>query len=51
MGGQLGLGYDESLIEEAAALLESLANNDPFVDGNKRTAFAITDTFLHLNGY
>lgn len=45
------LGYYNSLIEEAAALLESLANNHPFVDGNKRTAFAVTDTFLQLNGY
>ena len=45
------LGYYDSLIEEAGALLESLANNHPFVDGNKRTAFAVTDTFLHLNGY
>lgn len=45
------LGYYDSLIEEAAALLESLANNHPFVDGNKRTAFAVTDIFLHLNGY
>ena len=45
------LGYYNSLIEEAAALLESLANNHPFVDGNKRTALAVTDTFLHLNGY
>ncbi|MCY4092757.1 MAG: type II toxin-antitoxin system death-on-curing family toxin [Caldilineaceae bacterium] len=51
IGGQPGLGYYESLIEEAAALLESLANNDPFVDGKKRTALAVTDTFLHLNGY
>lgn len=45
------LGYYDCLIEEAAALLESLANNHPFVDGNKRTALAVTDTFLHLNGY
>ena len=45
------LGYYDSLIEEAAALMESLANNHPFVDGNKRTALAVTDTFLHLNGY
>lgn len=45
------LGYYESLIEEAAALMESLANNHPFVDGNKRTAFAVTDAFLRLNGY
>ena len=30
------MGYYDSLIEEAAALLESLAMNHPFVDGNKR---------------
>ncbi len=45
------LGYYDSLIEEAAALMESLANNHPFVDGNKRTALAVTDAFLRLNGY
>ncbi len=45
------LGYYNSLIEEAAALMESLANNHPFVDGNKRTALAVTDTFLRLNGH
>lgn len=43
-------GYYGSLIEEAAALMESLANNHPFLDGNKRTSFAVTDTFLRLNG-
>ena len=45
------LGYYDSLIEEAAALLESLAMNHPFVDGNKRTALDATDTFLCLNGH
>ena len=44
------LGYYDSLIEEAAALMESLAMNHPFVDGNKRTAFYVTDTFLRKNG-
>ena len=44
------MGYYEGLIEEAAALMESLANNHPFVDGNKRGALAVTDTFLRLNG-
>lgn len=44
------LGYYDSLIEEAAALLESLAMNHPFVDGNKRVAFFVTDTFLRMNG-
>jgi death-on-curing protein len=44
------LGYYEGLIEEAAALMESLANNHPFIDGNKRVAFFVTDTFLRMNG-
>lgn len=43
-------GYYKDLIEEAAALLESLAINHPFIDGNKPVAFAITDTFLRING-
>ncbi|MBL8501435.1 MAG: Fic family protein [Nitrosomonas sp.] len=28
----------------------SAARNHPFVDGNKRVAFAVTETFLALNG-
>ena len=44
-------GYYNCLEEEAAALMESLANNNGFVDGNKRTAFAATDVFLRLNGF
>ncbi|WP_370677939.1 type II toxin-antitoxin system death-on-curing family toxin [Pleomorphomonas sp. PLEO] len=43
-------GYYADLIEEAAALWESLAQNHPFLDGNKRVAFAATYTFLALNG-
>ena len=35
---------------KAAALLQSLARNHAFVDGNKRTAWAAAWTFLHLNG-
>jgi death-on-curing protein len=38
------------LIEEAAALWESLSQNHGFVDGNKRTAFAAMYTFLAING-
>jgi len=45
------IGYYNDLTEEAAALMESLANNNPFVDGNKRVSFAVTDTFLRLNGF
>ena len=43
-------GYYADLIEEAAALWESLAQNPPFIDGNKRTAYAATYTFLASNG-
>jgi death on curing protein len=44
-------GYYESLVEEAAALMESLANNHAFIDGNKRISFVLTDVFLRVNGY
>ena len=43
-------GYYVDIIGEAAALWESLSQNHPFVDGNKRTAFAATYSFLRLNG-
>lgn len=43
-------GYYTDLIEEAAALWESLSMNHGFVDGNKRVAFACTELFLQLNG-
>ena len=40
---------------DAAALAASyafgLARNHPFVDGNKRTAAGVSETFLNLNGY
>jgi len=44
-------GYYDDIIAEAAALLESLAINHPFVDGNKRIAFAAADVFLRINGW
>ena len=44
-------GYYDSIIHEAAALLESLIQNHPFIDGNKRVAFAVMDVFLRINGY
>jgi death-on-curing protein len=43
-------GYYKDLIEEAAALWESIAQNHSFIDGNKRVAFAATYTFLAING-
>lgn len=38
------------LWEKAAALLQSLTVNHPFVDGNKRTAWMCTVVFLDVNG-
>lgn len=44
-------GYYDDIIQEAAALWESVTKNLPFIDGNKRIGFSVTDTFLRLNGY
>lgn len=44
-------GYYQDLPAMAAALFESLLMNHPFVDGNKRVAFFVTDVFLRLNGF
>ena len=44
-------GYYKDIVAEAAALLESLAINHPFMDGNKRIAFAAADVFLRINGW
>jgi death-on-curing protein len=35
----------------AAAYAWGIARNHPFVDGNKRTAAVVSETFLILNGY
>ena len=43
-------GYYGDIIAEAAALWESLSQNHPFVDGNKRTAYVATYSFLLVNG-
>lgn len=42
--------YD-SIFDKAAALLQSLLKNHPFVDGNKRTALSSAGLFLKTNGY
>ena len=44
-------GYYKTLSQQAAALLQSLAQNHPFVDGNKRVAFAAMAIFLRMNNY
>ena len=36
---------------KAAALMESLIRNHPFVDGNKRTGITAAGLFLRRNGY
>jgi len=36
---------------KAAALMESIIKNHPFVDGNKRTAITAAGLFLRRNGY
>lgn len=45
-------GHDlyPDMISKAAALMESLARNHPFLDGNKRTAIAAMGVFLSING-
>jgi death-on-curing protein len=49
LGPQAGYYRDE--FEEAAALMESLAINHPFIDRNKGIAFAAADIFLRINGW
>jgi death on curing protein len=46
-----GQGLSPDLFWQAAALLESLVKNHPFVDGNKRTAIAAAALFLRRNGW
>lgn len=43
-------GYYRDIIEEAAALWESLTMNHGFIDGNKRVGLACTYSFLGVNG-
>jgi death-on-curing protein len=44
-------GYYQTLFEQAAALLQSLAMNHCFVDGNKRMAMGCAFIFLDWNGF
>ena len=37
--------------ELAAAYAYGIARNHPFIDGNKRTAAVISETFLVMNGF
>ena len=40
-----------SIVDMAASYAYGIATNHPFVDGNKRTALVVSQTFLALNGY
>jgi death on curing protein len=51
---RMTFGEDElypGIAEKASALAFSVINNHPFVDGNKRIAHALMETFLVLNGF
>jgi len=39
-----------SVLEKAASLVESILVNHPFIDGNKRTGYALLRLFLIENG-
>jgi death-on-curing protein len=43
-------GYYEDPVAEAAALFESLVQNHPFLEENKRTALAAADVHIRVNG-
>lgn len=45
-----GQDLHPTVFDKAAALLQSLLKNHPFVDGNKRTALTSAGIFLLLNG-
>ena len=47
---RLQSGYYADIVQEAAALWESLSQNHPFIDGNKRAAVTVTAAFLRMNG-
>lgn len=44
-------GEEHSVFDLAASYAYGLANNHPFVDGNKRVALTIAAVFLEMNGY
>jgi death-on-curing protein len=42
---------DPDAADLAAAYAFGIARDHPFIDGNKRTALVVSETFLNLNGY
>jgi death-on-curing protein len=51
MAGQYRYGDSQEVPMQAAQLLERLLFRAPFENGNRRTAFIATLTFLNANGY
>lgn len=43
--------HGADLPQRAAFLLRGVCQDHPFADGNKRTAFSVTDGFLARNGF
>lgn len=46
-----GKDLHPDLFHKAVALMEALARNHPFIDGNKRTAITSAGIFLAMNGF
>jgi death-on-curing protein len=44
-------GYHRRIERKAAALLESMVGNHGFIDGNKRTAWLVTELMIERSGY
>ncbi|MFC4075468.1 type II toxin-antitoxin system death-on-curing family toxin [Salinithrix halophila] len=51
MAESFGHEVHPTLWRKAAAMTQSLVQDHPFHNGNKRTALAALGTFLRLNGY
>ena len=49
--GQYAYGTSTDVPGQAATLLDRLLNKAPFLNGNRRTAYIATLTFLNANGY
>lgn len=44
-------GYHRPIARKASAVLESMVNNHGFIDGNKRTAWLLTELLIERSGY
>ena len=44
-------GYHRPIASKAAAILQSMAGNHGFVDGNKRTAWLLVEILVERSGY